>query len=251
MSNGVRLSTRCRGHYSTWDNTLVDLCASRRSPLGSLRVRKCGTDQASPEYDLTVSADNVPLASLMRAAANQKAPADLIANGRMNAEFHAMRTQSASQVTGEGTATGCACRPMPGEMRSRSALFRWRCRNGQAKLAKRGSAAHDRLSEPAESYLQIGPHPAGDGRFHSSERVRVVIGLGVSSFAAWRCGIEKSLSTGKCVRPIGISTSSGRCSSAGCQCVGDLARACGAATNHRRRSTKQCTHWNAGIESGN
>jgi hypothetical protein len=167
MSNGMRLSTRCTGHYSTWDNTLADLLCESPIAAGSLRVRgNVGPIQASPEYDLTVSADNVPLASLLQGLRQTRKglPADLIANGRVNAEFHAIRTQSASQVTGEGAATGVRMSSNAGRDEIAFGNIPLAVRNGQAKLAKRGNAlSRSPESEPAESYLQIGPIPLAMG----------------------------------------------------------------------------------------
>jgi AsmA family len=123
----IRLATICSGKYSVVTSTLADLLCEAPVSDGTLRLRGDLTGVAQhPAYDLTVEAEKVPVASVVRLLRQMKKqiPSDLTATGLLNARFrtthegvgngllveHGHRFRSAPQDslqtwTGDGTAT--------------------------------------------------------------------------------------------------------------------------------------------------
>jgi hypothetical protein len=114
----IRLTTGCSGKYSASANTLDGLLCESPIDGGMLRLRG-GLALATqmPAYDLTLSAENMPLTSVVRLLrqAKKQVPGDLTASGMLNATFHAARTglsvpederlESETQWSGTGTVT--------------------------------------------------------------------------------------------------------------------------------------------------
>lgn len=108
-SRNVRLATHCAGRYSVASGDMTDLlCESPTAVGGGFRLSGNFRLKTTPRnYDLTLEAKKVPVASLVELAheAKQQLPSDLTAEGFLDAEFHAVRTGSApAQFTGSGAA---------------------------------------------------------------------------------------------------------------------------------------------------
>ena len=93
-SESLRLGTTCSGKYSASTSSLDDLLCE--SPVGGGMLRVKGVLALAtqvPAYDLTLSAEKVPVTSVVRLLrqAKKQVPSDLTAVGLLNAEFHATR----------------------------------------------------------------------------------------------------------------------------------------------------------------
>jgi uncharacterized protein involved in outer membrane biogenesis len=169
-SENVRLAASCSGQYNAVTSTLADLLCE--SPVSGGAVRLRGTlNVVAPAptydlttYDLTLEADKVPLASVVRLLrqAKKQIPADLAATGLLNAEFRATRGFSADQRrgfttrwTGNGSTTNAR---LSSNAANEVAL-------GTVPLALTDSLGdkvrrprtQNKEQEPAEPHLRIGP----------------------------------------------------------------------------------------------
>jgi AsmA protein len=93
-SENLRLGTACSGNYSVSTNTIADLLCESPVDGGTLRLRgNLAVATQAPAYDLTLSAEKVPLTAVVRwlRQAKKQVPGDLTASGLLNAEFHATR----------------------------------------------------------------------------------------------------------------------------------------------------------------
>ncbi len=117
----IRLAAKCGAQYKVSTGTVSDLLCE--SPAGTGKVRISGSVGAvagmmrNPIYDLTLAAEDIPSASVLRLLRQSKryVPAELTPSGAFNAEFHAARLVSSSQrgtsarviqtCNGTGTAT--------------------------------------------------------------------------------------------------------------------------------------------------
>ena len=168
MSSGVRLSTVCGAHYSTEDGVLGNLSCESPVNGGTLRLRgSLGPIRTDPEYDLTFSADKVPLASVLQLVRQTKKglPADLTASGRLDADVHAVSARSgATQLTGEGAASDARLSSNGGKDEITFGTIPLIVRSANVKHAKSAKAGFRTPDdEPAEAHLQIGPFPLGMG----------------------------------------------------------------------------------------
>ena len=164
-SENVRLATACSGEYNTVTSTLADLLCESPVSGGTVRLRgSLAVVEQKPTYDLTLEADKVPLASLVRLLrqAKKQIPADLTATGLLHAEFRATRSFPAdrrrgltTRWTGNGSATNVRLSP---NAEDEVAL-------GTVPLALADSLGdkirrprtQDKEQEPAEPHLRIGP----------------------------------------------------------------------------------------------
>jgi hypothetical protein len=168
MSSGVRLSAVCGSHYSTEDGVLGNLSCESPVNGGTLRLRgSLGPIRTDPAYDLTFTANKVPLASVLQLVRQTKKglPADLAASGRLNAEVHAVSSRlGATQLTGEGAASEVRLSSNGGKDEITFGTVPLIVRNASVKhvkSAKAGLRTPD--EEPTEAHLQIGPFPLGMG----------------------------------------------------------------------------------------
>ena len=169
-SENVRLVTVCSGEYNTVTSTLADLLCESPVSGGTVRLRG-NLNVAAPAptydlttYDLTLEADKVPLASVVRLLrqAKKQIPADLTATGLLHAEFRATRGFPAdrrrgftTRWTGNGSATNVR---LSSNAANEVAL-------GTVPLALTDSPGdqirrprtQDKEQEPAEPHLRIGP----------------------------------------------------------------------------------------------
>ncbi|MGC9988101.1 MAG: AsmA family protein [Terriglobales bacterium] len=91
-TENMRLASSCSGQYDAVTGALSDLLCE--SPVGSGALRLRGYSRPftqPPAYDLTLEAENVPLAAVVRLLrhAKQQLPRDLSASGLLNAVFNA------------------------------------------------------------------------------------------------------------------------------------------------------------------
>ncbi len=104
----LRLATQCSGRYSSVNHTLSDVACN--APVGDGTITVAGSIKgpfSSRDYDLTLTARDLPTQSLIALArhAKQGMPDDLIAAGQLDGNVKLRRTASAraSTVTWEGS----------------------------------------------------------------------------------------------------------------------------------------------------
>jgi hypothetical protein len=109
--NALRLAAQCSGHYSTVDHALSQLAC--RAPVADGAVSVSGTIAGGPgarTYDLEMSAQDVPILSLVAFARHAKKgiPDDLVGAGKLDGRFRVRRqaTDATAAWTGEGEASG-------------------------------------------------------------------------------------------------------------------------------------------------
>jgi hypothetical protein len=155
----VRLSTECSANYNAAEREFKDL--SCESPIGEGFARLRGSIAPFGRdfpYDLTLSAEKVPLAPVLRVVheSKQSLPADLAASGNLNGEFHARRNRGQSpQVEGEGSFSDAR---ITSNSEKNEIVF------GDVPLnlvnaIKPDAKAADENSVPGEPSLRLGPFP--------------------------------------------------------------------------------------------
>jgi hypothetical protein len=161
----VRLATVCSGEYNTVTSTLANLLCE--SPVSGGSVRLSGNLNVvaqEPTYDLTLEADKVPLASLVRwlRQAKKQIPAELTATGLLNAEFRATRGFPAdrrrgftTRWTGNGSMTNARLSPNAADEVALGTVPLALADSVGAKI--RRPRTQDNEQEPAEPHLRIGP----------------------------------------------------------------------------------------------
>jgi AsmA family len=105
-SETVRLATSCSGQYNAVTSSLGNVLCESPISGGTLRLRGTLSVSANaPDYDLTLQAERVPMASLVRLLrqAKKQIPGDLIATGALNAEFRARRNTTSTRENGGAT----------------------------------------------------------------------------------------------------------------------------------------------------
>jgi hypothetical protein len=118
-NRNVNLATSCAAKYNATTGSVTDLFCESPVKEGTLRLSgkigvmtsiggatAGGTRQVN--YDLTIAAEKVPVASLANLLheAKQQLPSDLAGTGLLDAEFHAVRDgASASHFSGTGLAS--------------------------------------------------------------------------------------------------------------------------------------------------
>jgi len=167
-SGSLRLSTACAGHYSTQNSTLTDL--SCESPVNGGLVRlngNLGLITSPPSYDLILTADKVPLASLLQVLRHAKKglPADLAANGRVDGQVYAVSGEpGAAQLRGEGTVAAMRLLSNSGKDEITFGDVPLAVSNVDEKPVKSGRVrSNQKDAEPVKAYLQIGPFPLAMG----------------------------------------------------------------------------------------
>jgi hypothetical protein len=108
-NRNIRLATHCAGRYNASSGLLADLLCE--SPVGGGILRVSGNVDvrtAPPNYDLTLEAKEVPVASVLELVheAKQQLPRDLTAEGLLDGEFHGVRAGSEpARFAGSGEAS--------------------------------------------------------------------------------------------------------------------------------------------------
>jgi len=172
-SENVRLTTACSGKYAVSTHSLDDLLCESPVNGGMLRLQG-GLVLATqaPAYDLTLSAEKVPLTSVVRLLrqAKKQVPIDLTASGLLSAEFHATRNAPKhledgllTKWNGSGAATNVHLSSNAGKD---EIAFGTIPLTLVSEDAHAGKSVHARTSEqarnekdqePAEPHLRIGP----------------------------------------------------------------------------------------------
>jgi AsmA family len=176
-SENVRLATSCSGQYNAVTSALSDLLCESPVSGGTLRLRGAvSVVSPLPNYDLTVEAEQVPLAAVVRLLrqAKKQIPSDLTASGSLNAEFRATRHVSADpadaqngslpQWSGSGSAADVLLSSNQGkvEIALGTIPLALVSINSVAPDSHGGPHGHTRQKEdqdhePAETHLRIGP----------------------------------------------------------------------------------------------
>jgi len=105
-SEAVRLATGCSGQYNAVTSTVANVLCESPVSGGTLRLRGTLSLAAKAlKYDLTLQAERVPLASVVRLLrqAKKQIPGDLTATGALNAEFRARHNPPGTRENGGAT----------------------------------------------------------------------------------------------------------------------------------------------------
>ena len=109
----LRLSARCTAKYQLAGQRLSGIDCGVPQGGGEFRVRGSVYGlPGPPNYDLSISAKNVPMAELVRVAqhAKQGMPEDLTAGGELDAVFTLRKSATGSSWTGHGKTDAAALR---------------------------------------------------------------------------------------------------------------------------------------------
>jgi uncharacterized protein involved in outer membrane biogenesis len=163
MNNtSARLSADCSARYRSEEQTLEDLECDAVTGGGAIRLTgSAGPKNTAPPYDLTLAMQNVPLSSALQLLRQAKKglPDDLAASGRLDAEFHAARSNSGEvRWRGKGAASGVRLSANEGKDQISVGDIPLTLTGGDAGQAKR-SLPKTSTSEPTGIHLNIGPFP--------------------------------------------------------------------------------------------
>lgn len=169
MNNaGVRLFTDCSGHYSSVERMLEGLECDAVTGAGAIRLSgSAGPLTAAPFYDLTLALQGVPLSSALQLLRQSKKglPDDLVASGRLDAEFRGTHSASAAaRWNGKGLASGVRLSANGGKDEISFGdvpLDLADANAGQGKPTRSTSRVNS--NEPAEAHLNVGPFPLALG----------------------------------------------------------------------------------------
>ncbi len=181
-NENVRLATVCSGQYNAVTGLLEGLLCESPVGGGTLRLRGNARPLAQPlAYDLTLEAESVPLASVVRLVqhAKQQLPRDLTASGSLNAVFNARHSgppfprdipwYRVEEWTGKGTATNVRLSSNGGAdevsfgtvplvlLSESTGPSRVISSKMLTTFLRTGQRAQQRDSKPSEIHLQIGP----------------------------------------------------------------------------------------------
>jgi len=165
MNNaGVRLSTDCSARYSSVERILQGLECDAVTGTGAIRLSgTMGPLTDAPPYDLILAVQRVPLSSALQLLRQSKKglPDDLIANGRLDAEFRAMRSASAAaQWSGKGVATDVRLSANGGSDQISFGDVPLSLADADARRDKsKRSTSRLNNNEPEEAHLNVGPFP--------------------------------------------------------------------------------------------
>ena len=168
----VNLTANCKGKYNAPSRSFADLLCESPVGGGMLRMQgNVGATTGRPSYDLTLAAEKLPLASVLTLIheAKQQLPADLTAEGLLNAEFHAVGDGlGPGQLSGNGAATDVNLISRAGTEvvaigniplalieDSRCCKAARSARTALAKISLQGTNGKE--PEPVEAHLRIGP----------------------------------------------------------------------------------------------
>jgi hypothetical protein len=179
-SENVPLATRCSGQYDAVTSTLAGLLCESPVGRGTFRLRGAlSLVTQAPTYDLTLEAEKVPLASVVRLLRQVKKqiPGDLTASGLLNAEFRTTRNVAEAahndilqHWTGNGSASNVrvasrlSSNPGKGEVALGTIPLTLVAADSQGpsqEIRSRRPATkkqeQEKNQEPAEAHLRIGP----------------------------------------------------------------------------------------------
>jgi len=167
----LRLATDCQSHYSSVDNSFSEIACV--TPVGNGAINLAGravNPLLSPAYALTVTAKDLPIASLVGLFRHAKLglPDDLVAGGRLTGTVKIVRqAQSGSgsfHWEGKGQASGVrlASTSTETDLAFDDVPFSFRD-SGIPKRPVRHSATTS-LAESKEAHMDIGPSRVALGR---------------------------------------------------------------------------------------
>ncbi len=160
----LRLAGQCSGHYSSLDHVLSDVVCS--APVGDGTMTVAGSVNgpfSSRDYDLTATAHDLPIQSLIAFArhAKQGMPDDLIAAGRLNGNVKVRRDSNASAWEGDGETSGFELRSKV----NKTELVLGKVPFGVSSAIERKSRLTARENgTPPETHLEVGPFNLALGR---------------------------------------------------------------------------------------
>ena len=165
----LRLAVQCRGRYSSLDHSLSDVACN--APVGDGTIAVDGRIDgpfSSRDYDLALTAENLPIASLMAFArhAKQGMPADLVAAGRLNANVKLRRaTAAGSSVSGwEGGGETSGFRVESKLTSTELELGRIAFTVSAAAAPKSSGSLRENFPAPPEAHIDVGPFNLALGR---------------------------------------------------------------------------------------
>jgi hypothetical protein len=163
----LRLATDCSGHYSSLDHTLSEVAC--RAPVGDGVINVTGSIKgplSSRDYDLTLTARDLPIQSLIALArhAKQGVPDDLIAAGRLNGNVKLQRDfksrASGMAWKGSGETSGFELRSKLNK--TELVLGKVPFVVSSATEGKFRTTVHE-IGTPTENHLDVGPFSLGLG----------------------------------------------------------------------------------------
>ena len=169
----LRLAAECSGHYSSLDHRLSDVAC--RAPVGDGTISVAGSiigPFSSRDYDLVLTADGLPIQSLIAFArhAKQAVPDDLIAAGRLDGSIKLRRDSSGPASTanweGSGETSGFELRSKLNktELILGKIPFAVSPARSAAMNPRSRATSQDVGAPPAEAHLDVGPFGLGLGR---------------------------------------------------------------------------------------
>lgn len=168
-ANGLRLRGHCRGRYRSTEQTISQLAC--HAPVGGGVITiggSVGASSGSRSYDLRMSAENLPLQSLVEFArrAKKNIPEDLIATGTVEANFtlqHALGSRPVWRGEGETTSVRLHTKLANADLALHNIPFTISSgRDPEANnIARPGIDSFPPLGEP---HLEIGPLNLDSGR---------------------------------------------------------------------------------------
>jgi hypothetical protein len=161
----LRLATQCSARYNNDEREVYDLFCESPVGDGFARVRgNVGPFTPDLVYDLTLSADKVPLSRVVNLVRESKQglPADVVATGNLDGDFYARRDRGQpGEVWGEGSLSGARI-ASNGEKNEivfgdvPLALVPGTQADANQNSGSKTTVAADKPSDPS---LQLGPFP--------------------------------------------------------------------------------------------
>jgi len=167
--DALRLAAQCSARYSSLDHALSEVSCNAPIGEGAIVVKgRIDGPFSSRGYDLAVTTDNIPIASLIAFVrhAKQGMPVDLVAAGRLNANLKLRRgVPAGSNVAiweGDGETSGVQI----GSKLNNTDLVVGRIPFIVSAIASAKPHAHLSASvlSPAETHVDIGPFSLALGR---------------------------------------------------------------------------------------
>ena len=164
----LRLAAQCSARYSSHEKTLSEIACGAPVGEGTVVVNGHATNLiSSPTYDLTLSAQGVPMQSVVAFVrhAKKNVPPDLVATGQLNAEFRGHRTESGSagSWTGGGQTSEFQLRSTATNAELALDSVPFSLATEMPKLNRRATS-RKAAAAPAPAQVQVGPFRLALGR---------------------------------------------------------------------------------------
>ena len=108
VGDALRLAAQCSGRYNSIKFQVTDLICLSSVGDGSLQLTgRVGSLDKSRDYDLSLSAKNVPMSALIALArhAKKNIPDDLVSTGRLQADVQLLSNHGSAQAAWQGSGT--------------------------------------------------------------------------------------------------------------------------------------------------